>query len=134
VFSDSVKKYLRNLGIKNYSSKGVDGYKKAPNVFAASVGTFFNSIDRFPIVVGFHFVRDSNRRWDFHNAVQILADLFVAHGFLPDDDVEHLIPVPLLCRGKWYSLDQRSPGVYIERVFSFDELVSREQEQMELFR
>lgn len=133
VYSDSVKKYLRNLGIKKYSSKGVEGYKKYPNLFAASVGTFFSGIERFPIVAGFHFVRDSSRRWDFLNAVQIITDLLVAHGHLPDDDVDHLIPVPLICQGRWYSVNDRKPGVYIELVHSFDELVSRRQQQMSLF-
>lgn len=131
--SDAAKKYLRGLGVKKYSDKGVEGYKKYPNLFAASVGSFLNDVADFPVVVGFHFVRDSRRRWDFHNAVQIVADLLVAHGYLPDDDVEHLIPVPLLCQGRWYSVSGHHPGVYLERVHSFDELVSRRQKQMQLF-
>ena len=132
-FSPSVKKYLRAIGVKNYGSKGVELYKTRLNLFSTSIGTFFKGVDQFPVVIGFHFVRDSSRRWDFHNAVQIIADLIVAHRFLPDDDMDHLIPVPLIMWKRWYTVDRRNPGVYLEKVTGFDELVSRKARQLNLF-
>ena len=49
----------------------------------------------YPVKVGFHFIRSNRLRFDFHNAIQIVADRMVHHNWLPDDDMDHLIPVPL---------------------------------------
>lgn len=68
----------------------------------------------YPIKIGFHFVRQTKHRFDFHNAVQIIADLMVAHDFIEDDDMDCFIPVPLKKNGRWYSYDKENPGVYIK--------------------
>lgn len=59
----------------------------------------------YPLLVSFHFVRATRRRWDFANLVQGVADAMVTAGYLPDDDVEHFIPV----FGGW-SVDKQNPG------------------------
>lgn len=46
-----------------------------------------------PLQVGFYFHRDSRRRFDYINVVQVLADLFQAVGWLEDDDASHFVPV-----------------------------------------
>lgn len=48
---------------------------------------------QYPIKVGFYFYRDSRRRWDFVNIVQIIADMMQEYLYLPDDDTKHFIPV-----------------------------------------
>ena len=50
---------------------------------------------QYPIKVGFYFYRDSRRRWDFVNIVQIIADMMQEYLYLPDDDTKHFIPVYL---------------------------------------
>ncbi len=67
----------------------------------------------YPIFVVFHFIRKTARRWDFVNIVQGVADAMVKAGYIPDDDVEHFIPVWGGC-----SIDKTSPGVdfWIERT------------------
>lgn len=49
----------------------------------------------YPIKVGFYFYRDSRRRWDFVNIVQIIADMMQDYLYIPDDDTKHFIPVYL---------------------------------------
>ena len=46
-----------------------------------------------PIFVGFYFFRDSRRKWDFTNIVQLPADLMQKHNYLENDDTTNFIPV-----------------------------------------
>jgi hypothetical protein len=119
VFSSStVKRYLSALGIQKYSvrRKEVTGYKTKPNVFENLRPEFEKALEgkESPVWVGFHFVRDSKRKFDFHNIVQIVADLMVAHDFIGDDDMDHFIPVPFKIKGQLYTVDKEKPGVYIK--------------------
>lgn len=68
----------------------------------------------YPLKIGFHFIRNSKRKFDFHNAVQIVADLLVAHDFIEDDNMDYFIPMPLKYKGQWYSIDKENPGVIIK--------------------
>ena len=47
----------------------------------------------FPLYVVFSFRRRTHARWDFANLVQGVADAMTKAGYIPDDDVEHFIPV-----------------------------------------
>ena len=49
--------------------------------------------DNEPIYVGFYFYRDSRRKWDFVNIVQIIADMMQDYLYLSDDDTKHFIPI-----------------------------------------
>ena len=114
--SKTVKKYLQAMGIRKYSpTGGVEDYKTRQNVFRESIGSFFENAPQ-PLVLGFNFVRDSQRKFDFINACQIVCDLLVAHNFVDDDDMTHLIPVPLAINGSWYSICKDRPGVWLEII------------------
>lgn len=115
--SKAVRKYLQNIGVKNFSSskKTVEEYKTRPNLFRQSVGQYFYS-SGYPVFVGFHFVRKTKMKFDFHNMCQIIADLLVAHDFIQDDDIEHFIPVPLKLHGQWWSYDKENPGVFLQKM------------------
>jgi len=63
---------------------------------------------RKPYKIGFYLVRDSRRRWDFHNIVQLPFDLMVEYGWLEDDNTKVCIPVFL---GE--HVDKENTGVYI---------------------
>ncbi len=117
--SKTVGKYLRALGIQHYSvtRKEVKGYKDPlrPNQFEA----FREEVAKYiqgpgPHKIGFHFVRKSKHKFDFHNAVQIVADLMVAHDFVEDDNMDHFIPFPVQKNEKWYSYDKENPGVWVK--------------------
>jgi len=116
--SKTVMKYLRKLGIAKYSvsKKIVKGYATRPNQFEDLRAQFEEALkDKSPpFVVALHFVRDSKRKFDFHNAVQIIADLMVAHDFIEDDNMDYFIPTALLIEDKYYSVDKECPGVWIE--------------------
>lgn len=114
--SDAVIKYLRAMGIKKYSTRsGVQEYAGRPNLFRKAVGDYFSGAT-LPVRVKFFFVRDSRRKFDFHNAVQIIADLLVAHGFIPDDNMDCFVPYPMMSNGQDYAVDPKKPGVWLKKV------------------
>jgi hypothetical protein len=114
--SKTVKKYLRNLGIQRFSAKtGITGYVTRPNLFKRDVGGYFDDVE-YPCVLGFNFVRDSLRKFDFINACQIICDLLAAHGYINDDDMKHLIPMPMMINGSWYSVCKDKPGVWLKII------------------
>ena len=116
--SKTTKKYLQNLGVKSYSvrDKEYENYKGRENKFEALREVFLKEKRNksYPLKIGFHFVRGTQHKFDFHNAVQILADLLVAHNFIEEDDMDHFLPVPLKINGQWYSYNKENPGVYIK--------------------
>lgn len=116
--SKTVSKYLQKLGVKNYSvrSKTYENYVTRENKFEALREDFNKQTKNkpYPLKIGFHFVRSTRHKFDFHNAVQILADLMVAHDFIEEDDMDCFLPVPFRINGKWYSYNKDKPGVYIK--------------------
>lgn len=46
-----------------------------------------------PLFVGFYIIRDSARRYDFINCMQIICDLMVKHGWIGDDSTDFIIPL-----------------------------------------
>ncbi|ASU34364.1 hypothetical protein [Mucilaginibacter xinganensis] len=48
---------------------------------------------KMPLNVEFTFIRDSMRRFDYHNAVQVCADVMVECGYITDDETCYLKPV-----------------------------------------
>lgn len=114
--SKTVMKWLRAIGIQNYSTskKYIKGYKDAlrPNNFNALTDAFLKqSKDKTkPIFVGFHFIRDSRRKYDFQNAIQILMDLMVAHDWIDDDDTSNIYPIPLYFNGGWQTISKDNAG------------------------
>jgi len=114
--SKTVKKYLKHMGIKKYSLRsGVEEYATKENLFRQAVGDYFKGCQE-PVIVKLHFVRDTKRKFDWINAVQIVADLLTAHGFIKDDNMDCFIPVPMFCHGRWYSVDKNNPGVWVKIV------------------
>lgn len=110
--SKTVRKYLQSIGVKSYRKKEHENYRNRPNVFEQAVAPM--QVNDFPVVMGFHFVRDSRRKFDFSNALQLIADLLVAHGVIEDDCMDYFVPIPLEIEGQWYSIDKDNAGVIIE--------------------
>lgn len=121
--SKTVRRYLQAIGVKSYSArkKEVLHYATKPNLFwnVVAAGGLFSGIE-YPVRIGFHFVRKSRHKFDFHNAVQIIADLLVAHTFIEDDNMDYFIPYPLRLLGRDYSYDKEKPGVWIARLEAAD--------------
>lgn len=123
--SKTVTKYIRGLGISSYSSS-----KKTVSELKRFSGKRF--IDYFkeeelnkiknlrekniPICLGFHFIRNNKKRFDFGNACQILCDLMTAYDIIEDDNMDCLIPFPIMVNDKWFSYDKENPGVLIKVI------------------
>ena len=115
-FSKAVKKYLHSLGIKAFSSskKEVSEYKGRENLFLKCFENAEDWKQYKPLILGFHPVRNSKRRFDLHNCFQIIGDLLQAHDIIEDDSAEYLVPVPMKIDGEYYSVDKDKPGIYLK--------------------
>lgn len=126
--SKLVKEYLkkfniRNLDVNKNMYERITLYKNKPNLFYRQVFPYFKQIKeqpnfKYPIIIYFHFVRSSNTKFDFNNATQILTDLLSGHSLIEDDDMSHLITIPLQkpSTGEWYSVNKEKPGVWIRII------------------
>lgn len=114
--SKRVKDYIKNLGIQSYSpsKKIVKNYVTRPNEFLKCKEYFDKYLNTKPYKIGFHFVRATKHKFDFGNAVEILADLLTAHDFIEDDNMDIFLPYPLEIDGKAYTYNPENPGVYIK--------------------
>lgn len=118
--SITVKRYLNRLGIQSYSSskKIVKGYVNKPNIIEGLREVFLKQTEgkELPLEIGFHFVRDSKRKFDFHNIVQVILDLLTAHDFIIDDNMNCVIPFALKINNEFYSVDKENCGVWIKII------------------
>ena len=62
-----------------------------------------------PYRVTFYFIRDTKRKFDYINALQLPCDLMVKYGWLDDDNCNEIIPVI-----KGYEVDKSRAGVIID--------------------
>jgi len=129
--SPTVNKYVRALGIQAFSSskKTVKGYVDTarPNEFEALRAQFEKMVKgkEFPLVIGYHQVRNSKRLFDFSNSIEIIQDLLTAHDFIEDDNVKYVFPTPMYLDGTLidsnnprksplYSVDKENPGCWLK--------------------
>lgn len=105
----------RSTGRSFPSKKSQQFIKESKSDFDASKEEFLEMLKgkSKPYLIGFHFVRDSRRRWDFHNMVQLPLDLMTKNGWIDDDNTTEVLPIPMQIDGKYESLDKDKPGVYI---------------------
>ena len=118
--SKTVKTYLNSLGIQSYSSskKTVKGYVNKPNVIEGLRESFLKQTEgkELPLEIGFHFVRDSLRKCDFHNIVQVILDILTASDIIIDDNMDCVIPFALKIDGKFYNVNKENCGVWIKII------------------
>jgi len=129
--SPTVSKYIRALGIQAFNSrkKEVRGYVDVTRVnhFEALRSQFeeMKKGKSSPLILGYHQVRNSKRKFDFSNSVEIIQDLLTAHDFIEDDNIEHVFSVPMTLDGNLidqnnprksplYSVDKENPGVWLK--------------------
>ena len=61
-----------------------------------------------PYKVGFYFIRDSQRKFDFTSPTDTCQDMMVKHGWIEDDNMTEIIPVIL-----GYEVNKEKAGVLI---------------------
>lgn len=112
--SKTCRNYLTSLNITSYSAsrKEVIDKRSKKNLFKEAFKDWV--VPDKQIVLGFHFVRDSKRMFDFNNANQILLDLLTAHKFIVDDNMDWIVPQAYKKDGKYYSYSKTEPGVFIK--------------------
>ena len=116
--SKTVQKYLKSLGIQSYSSskKEVKIYKTIPLTFPLKELKELFKDKSYPIIIGMHFVRNTKHKFDFHNACQIILDLFTAFDIIEDDNMDCIIPQVLWINQSHFSYDKENPGVWIDLI------------------
>ena len=96
--SKTVNKYLANFEYQYFDNKNKKKFKEMLKG------------KKKPYQIKFTFTRDSKRKFDASNIVQIVQDLMVRHNWLIDDNYDEMIPV----FNPGYKLDPSYPGVLIE--------------------
>lgn len=96
--SKTVNKYLANFEYQYFDNKNKKKFKEMLRG------------KKKPYQIKFTFTRDSKRKFDASNIVQIVQDLMVKHNWLMDDNYDEMIPV----FNPKYKLDPSYPGVLIE--------------------
>ncbi|WP_156298985.1 RusA family crossover junction endodeoxyribonuclease [Streptobacillus canis] len=94
ISSKTVRKYLKEYEIQ---------WKYKKSDFLKMVGN-----KQIPLKIHFKFIRDSKRKFDYHNAVQLPCDLMTKHGWIDDDNADNIIPI-----FDNYEYDKKNPGVEI---------------------
>lgn len=77
-------------------SKAAKEYRKATaGYWLQNKVSFLNNVRGVPLPVRleFTFIRETLRKFDYPNAVQILLDMMVENGYLPDDETCYVLPV-----------------------------------------
>jgi len=91
-------------------SKTAMRYIKKTSIYYANLASDFRAMtkDYKPLRIGFYFVRDSKRKFDYNNVSQLPLDLMQKYKWIPDDCMDEVIPVFL-----GYEINKENPGVYI---------------------
>tara|TARA_R110002051_G_scaffold22361_1_gene57973 strand:- start:183 stop:548 length:366 start_codon:yes stop_codon:yes gene_type:complete len=92
-------------------SKTVMNYIKASKEdWLENLPIFQNMIEekKLPYKIGFKFIRNSRRKFDYINPAQTTQDLMVKYGYIQDDNCDNIIP----SFGK-YKYDKENSGVEI---------------------
>jgi len=97
---------ITNKPTRSYENNTCFIYKAYKTKFRALLGK-----RKYPLKVGFFFVRDTKRHFDYANVVQKVADMMVDAGWIDDDDMDHFNPVFL-----GYEVDKDNAGVRISII------------------
>jgi len=65
-----------------------------------------------PYLVEFVFIRTSNRSFDFNNANHLITDMMAKHGWVDDDDMVNVIPIPRM-KPPFYFVNKANAGVWL---------------------
>lgn len=103
-FKTGKKMLINSETVRNYMKNHCDEWWENSSKFKEMIKG-----KEKPYRIGFYFIRDSKRKFDYINAAQLPLDLMQDYGWIDDDDVNNVIPVFL-----GYEVDKENPGVRIE--------------------
>ena len=61
-----------------------------------------------PYYIGFYFIRNSKRKFDYNNLTQLPQDLMVKYKWLDDDNADYIVPI-----GLGYTVNKAKAGLII---------------------
>lgn len=106
------------------SAACVEWKKNTKYVWKENKVNFFK--EKSPRVIGFHFIRKSKHKFDFINPMQTIQDMMKDYGWIEDDNMDELIPIPVKINGQWYTYDKDNPGVMIFDEYELKEIMNLE--------
>lgn len=93
--------------VKKYQNETAQYYQKYASVFRSLIQDL-----EPPYYVCFFFSIKRKSSFDFNNANHMVTDMMVKNGWLEDDNMDLLLPIPPL-NGQAYQVSPKNPGVWI---------------------
>lgn len=97
------RKLIPSKTVENYLEQYEIQYKLYANKFKEMIKN-----KKKPYYIGFYFIRNSKRKFDYNNLTQLPQDLMVKYEWLDDDNADYLIPI-----GLGYTVDKAKAGLII---------------------
>lgn len=97
IMSKTVREYDKNYGYQYFDPENIQKFKK------------MIEHEIKPLKIGFYFIRDSRRKFDYVNIAQYPLDMMVKNGWIDDDNAEEVIPIFL-----GYKVDKLKSGMIIK--------------------
>lgn len=89
--------------VENYLEQYEIQYKLYANEFKEMIKN-----KKKPYYIGFYFIRNSKRKFDYNNLTQLPQDLMVKYNWLDDDNADYIVPI-----GLGYTVDKAKAGLII---------------------
>lgn len=97
------KKLIPSKTVENYLEQYEIQYKLKANEFKELIKN-----KKPPYYIGFYFIRNSKRKFDYNNLTQLPQDLMVKYKWLDDDNADYIVPV-----GIGYEVNKAKAGLII---------------------
>lgn len=94
---------IQSKTVRNYLKQYEIQYKLKANEFKELIKN-----KQKPYYIGFYFIRNSKRKFDYNNLTQLPQDLMVKNGWLEDDNADYIVPI-----GLGYTVNKANSGVII---------------------
>ena len=97
------------------SQSCVDYRKSTENYWKAYANVFKKMLKgkEPPYIIEFTMIRATKQKWDFHNIIQLPCDLMQEFGWIEDDDIKNILPIPPLPPKKPFRVDKINTGIEI---------------------
>lgn len=89
--------------VENYLEQYEIQYKLYANKFKEMIKD-----KKKPYYIGFYFIRNSKRKFDYNNLTQLPQDLMVKYKWLDDDNADYIVPI-----GLGYTVNKAKAGLII---------------------
>ena len=97
------KKLIPSKTVENYLEQYEIQYKLYANKFKELIKN-----KKPPYYIGFYFIRNSKRKFDYNNLTQLPQDLMVKYKWLEDDNADYIVPI-----GLGYTVNKAKAGLII---------------------